>query len=87
MYGHMSGFPYVMNRLKGEQIFCDACGQGDPGTKLGWSIDHDHTTEQIRGVICRRCNSAIGHAEDSIPRLEALIAYLKDPPELRKEAA
>lgn len=31
----------------------------------------------LRGLICPTCNSVLGYVKDSIPRLEALISYLK----------
>lgn len=43
------------------------------------SIDHDHKTGAVRGLLCGRCNTVIGKraADDSIEILEAAIAYLK----------
>lgn len=50
------------------------------------SIDHDHQCcsgrkscgQCIRGLLCSHCNSALGFVDDSIVRLELLIAYLKN---------
>jgi hypothetical protein len=28
------------------------------------SVDHDHLTKQIRGLLCRRCNIMLGYARD-----------------------
>jgi hypothetical protein len=28
-------------------------------------IDHDHVTDKIRGLLCRRCNTGIGMLKDS----------------------
>ena len=39
-------------------------------------IDHDHTTEQVRGLLCDSCNLAIGHLDEDIERLYAVIEYL-----------
>lgn len=43
----------------------------------GLVVDHDHKTGKVRGIICHHCNTALGNAFDSIPRLQALIAYLQ----------
>lgn len=44
-------------------------------TKL--SVDHCHTTGKIRGILCNKCNLAIGYFEDDQDRLKAAIDYLK----------
>lgn len=64
---------------------CDACGATDPGGKAGWHIDHDHRCcegsrscgECVRGLLCVRCNVALGMSDDSPARLLALVSYLE----------
>ena len=41
-------------------------------------IDHCHTTGKIRGILCARCNQALGLFRDSIDNLKKAIDYLKD---------
>lgn len=41
------------------------------------SVDHDHITGKIRGLICNNCNLAMGNAEDSPDRLRAMAYYLE----------
>lgn len=41
------------------------------------SIDHDHDTNKVRGLLCTTCNLAIGHLKDSIENLESAIEYLQ----------
>lgn len=41
-------------------------------------LDHDHKTGVIRGVLCMRCNSALGMFEDNVTWLKAAINYLGD---------
>lgn len=41
------------------------------------SVDHDHRSKKIRGLLCSRCNSAIGLFKESIEIMEAAILYLK----------
>lgn len=66
---------------------CAACRTADNGVnnRTGegarkWSVDHDHDTGQIRGILCHRCNSALGMLDDSAYRLTALLDYLGRPP-------
>lgn len=40
-------------------------------------IDHSHATGQVRALLCTRCNSVIGYANESIERLELAIKYLE----------
>lgn len=39
--------------------------------------DHDHVTKQIRGLLCHRCNTAIGLFLDDPELLQAAIHYLE----------
>lgn len=36
---------------------CAVCLQPDPNKRL--SIDHDHDTKRVRGLLCQRCNQGI----------------------------
>ena len=41
-------------------------------------LDHCHDTGVIRGLLCNRCNMALGLFDDSPGRLEAAIRYLNE---------
>ena len=53
---------------------CQVCGQ-DFGDKK--CIDHCHATEKIRGVLCHKCNTALGLVGDNVQVLSKLIRYLE----------
>jgi hypothetical protein len=56
---------------------CESCGSGHVSRKkIGWIIDHDHSSGRIRGVICNSCNVILGMARDSSEHLQKVIAYL-----------
>lgn len=57
---------------------CGICGGPPNGiSKAGrFYIDHDHDTDEVRGLLCSQCNLLLGAARDSIPNLMAAIAYL-----------
>ena len=40
------------------------------------TIDHDHTTRKVRGVLCHKCNQAIGLFQEKIENFESAIIYL-----------
>lgn len=57
---------------------CKICGEtNQSGKRL--SVDHDHKTGEIRGLLCQRCNVAIGLLVDSPERLRAAASYLDNP--------
>lgn len=41
------------------------------------AIDHCHTTNKARGLLCHNCNTGIGKFKDNIQTLESAIAYLR----------
>lgn len=50
------------------------------------SVDHCHTTGQVRGLLCTNCNTAIGALQDSIPNLLSAIDYLEANSDLEPTA-
>lgn len=53
---------------------CAICKERDPNTSL--AVDHCEVTGKIRGLLCFRCNSAIGSFGHSTDRLGSAIIYL-----------
>lgn len=41
------------------------------------SVDHDHVTNKIRGLLCVNCNRGIGSFKDNIDNLKRAIIYLE----------
>lgn len=39
-------------------------------------IDHCHKSGKVRGLLCRKCNLALGHFDDSLKKLAQAVAYL-----------
>jgi hypothetical protein len=40
-------------------------------------VDHCHETNQVRGLLCSRCNFLLGNARDDIEIIEKAIKYLE----------
>lgn len=47
------------------------------GNRKNLSVDHCHKTGRVRGLLCWRCNTMLGRAEDSIELLGQMQAYLR----------
>jgi hypothetical protein len=46
-------------------------------TKKRLSVDHCHTTGQIRGLLCHRCNVVLGLVNEDLRIIESVTQYLK----------
>ncbi|MFH8405488.1 endonuclease VII domain-containing protein [Streptomyces sp. NPDC018019] len=58
---------------------CAICRRATGATRR-LSIDHNHRDGAVRGLLCRPCNSMLGHARDSVLFFSRAMAYLGDPP-------
>ena len=65
------------NRLQKEQGYvCAVCKQPcSTGKRL--AVDHCHNTGAVRGLLCSKCNRALGYLNDDPVIIENLLAYLK----------
>ena len=60
--------------LKSQNGVCKICYKG---FQYNLSVDHDHATGKVRGLLCKNCNTMLGNAKDSIQILQSAITYLK----------
>lgn len=42
------------------------------------AIDHDHGTGNVRGLLCRSCNLALGYFKDSVATMQTAITYVTE---------
>jgi 5-methylcytosine-specific restriction endonuclease McrA len=47
------------------------------GGKNTMHIDHNHTTGEVRQLLCGPCNCAIGNLNEDIPTVRNVLKYLK----------
>jgi len=51
---------------------CEICGTQTDSP----CVDHDHVTGEVRGVLCRLCNKAIGQLGDTFESVQKAADYL-----------
>lgn len=59
---------------------CAICGCSADQAPGRWkgrlNIDHDHSSQKLRGLLCHNCNQGLGYFKDKIEFLEKAILYL-----------
>ena len=55
---------------------CAVCGSPESGER-NLSVDHNHETGEVRGILCRNCNTGLGCFGDSPELMLEAIAYLR----------
>lgn len=58
---------------------CAICQRATGATRR-LSVDHDHATTKVRGLLCRPCNDMLGHARDDPQFFMRATNYLFTPP-------
>lgn len=53
---------------------CAICGKYEAVL----SVDHNHTTGKVRGLLCRQCNRGLGLLQDSEYVLSKALQYLQE---------
>lgn len=70
----MSDYAQMLAAQSGVCAICEnTCSTGQ---RL--SVDHDHGTGKVRGLLCRKCNTAIGFLKDDPMLAERALDYLKE---------
>lgn len=69
--------------LRGQGGVCAVCQKPETeidrrtGAVISLSVDHDHATGAVRGLLCRRCNVGIGAFADNPVVLRSAASYLE----------
>jgi hypothetical protein len=76
LYNHGTSLVEWEDRFVVQGSCCAVCRTREPGAK-NWNTDHNHITGKLRGILCHKCNVALGMAKDSPAILRALADYLE----------
>jgi|SRR5579859_5065706 len=63
-------FDYLYFRQKGACLICKESFVKTP------FVDHHHISDEVRGLLCRHCNSLLGYAKENPVTLQRAIDYL-----------
>jgi 5-methylcytosine-specific restriction endonuclease McrA len=69
-YGHLPGGENA-KELRENTVACQICG-----STANLCVDHSHSKQYVRGVICHNCNVGLGHFKDDPALLESAIEYV-----------
>lgn len=57
---------------------CACCGKDNKNAGVkGLVVDHNHTTGEIRELLCTQCNTALGHLKEDVEIIQNLINYVR----------
>lgn len=73
---HADHYKVLFDLQSGKCAICGTeSGSNNRGDKL--AVDHCHNSGNIRGLLCHKCNTAIGLLQDSEVNLAAALSYLR----------
>lgn len=65
------------NRFEAQGKACLICKSTDKRPS-NYCVDHNHVTLEVRGIVCRKCNTAMGQMNDDPLLLRAAARYLEE---------
>lgn len=77
VYGLEPGQYETLYMFQGQR--CALC-QRATGASRRLSVDHDHATGLVRGLLCRPCNDMLGHLRDDPKMVWRIGRYLSESP-------
>jgi murein L,D-transpeptidase YafK len=75
------GINYFNAKLKEQGGVCGGCRRSVKniwrGQEVNMALDHDHKTNKPRGVLCMKCNRALGLLEENQEFILSLLEYIR----------
>lgn len=70
--------------LAAQNNSCAICETHISQLNRGLFVDHDHTTGQVRGLLCQNCNTGIGMLKDDVKLLQNAVWYFEQAEAIAK---
>lgn len=68
---------YYNKQFQKQKGCCAICGKHQTEFKSRFCIDHNHTTKELRGLLCHNCNLAVGNLKDDAELCLKAYNYLR----------
>lgn len=74
---------YGISQIEYNEMFilqdgcCAICGRHQSNFKYALGVDHNHKTNEVRGLLCGACNRGIGLLSDDVEKLKKAVLYLE----------
>ena len=72
----LAEYRLLESQQEGLCIICGDAPSGASGSGQRLHVDHNHQTGKIRGLLCSRCNTALGLFREDVSIISEAIAYL-----------
>lgn len=69
-------YAQMLSDQNGRCAICGSTKAFNSRKEASLHVDHCHDTGMVRGLLCRRCNSGLGHFRDNLELLTRAIDYL-----------
>lgn len=63
--------------LKNQNHSCAVCCTPQKSISRALDVDHDHQSGKVRGLLCNKCNQALGLLKDNLQYITNLRNYLE----------
>ena len=73
----LEDFNKLLSLQNGECAICRRTGEESGGRGKILHVDHNHDTNEVRGLLCHPCNTAIGLLQDSPKVTRAALEYME----------
>lgn len=62
--------------LANQNNCCAICGKNESELTMKLAVDHDHTTNKVRGLLCANCNRGLGYFKEDLSITTGAIDYV-----------